>query len=83
MQVSSTADAEPASSSDHGATLSADQPTASPSKGIQFNPVKQDKSSMAGISHIMLTDVMMTGYQCSRHVYPAFPDVLCGASLTA
>lgn len=40
MQVSSTADAEPASSSDHGATLSADQPTASPSKGIQFNPVK-------------------------------------------
>ena len=49
MQVSSTSDVEPATSSDHGVTLSADEPTPSPRKGVQLDFVLQSQCVLIGV----------------------------------
>ena len=56
MQVSCTSDLEPATSSDHGVTLSA---TASPRKGVQLDSVLHSQSVLMGIS----TSCLSFGWQ--------------------
>lgn len=54
MQVSSTSDIEPATSSDCGVMLSADEPTASPRKGVQLDFVSQSQCVLMGMStHVL------------------------------